>query len=196
MSEFFHDINQFKDVIRTVKDRTYYVGKDEFGNPIFDKSRSLPTIKFRGTTKIHGSSGSVVFDCSTDGITALSRSRVLSIESDNYGFAFFVESRKEFFSHLFNSLLENFKVRPDKIVLHGEWAGKGIQKSVAVSDLEKSFYIFDIKLIKNDSEYYITQNELEDFLLDFEIPKDSRIYSIFQFKTWIIDIDFNTSNSS
>jgi intein/homing endonuclease len=50
----FPDIKQFKEIIRTVKDQTYFVGLDENNQPIYDGSRLLPTLSFHGSVKLHG----------------------------------------------------------------------------------------------------------------------------------------------
>lgn len=49
----YPSIAQFKNLIRSVKDKTRYQGKDEQGNPIYN-DKELPTLKFVGTVKVHG----------------------------------------------------------------------------------------------------------------------------------------------
>ena len=45
----FPEIGQFRTIVKTVSDRGQYVGKDENGDPIFDRLKPLPKIKMSGT---------------------------------------------------------------------------------------------------------------------------------------------------
>jgi len=45
----FPSIEQFRNVIRHVQTHARFVGKDENGDAIYDHSKPLPTLKFRGT---------------------------------------------------------------------------------------------------------------------------------------------------
>ena len=57
----YPSIELFKSLIRKVKDRANYRGKDENGNPIYVDS-VLPVITFTGTVKIHGTNAGIRFD--------------------------------------------------------------------------------------------------------------------------------------
>ena len=50
----FTDIGQFREVIRSVKTHHDYHGKDENGEPIYGHLTPYPTLRFRGTVKLHG----------------------------------------------------------------------------------------------------------------------------------------------
>src|SRR5574344_172573 len=50
----YGSIEQFRNIVKAVKDSTYYNGKDDEGNVLFDYTRKLPTITFTGYTKLHG----------------------------------------------------------------------------------------------------------------------------------------------
>lgn len=50
----YPSIGQFRNVIRHVQQQTRFVGKDADGNAIYDQSKSLPTLGFYGTVKLHG----------------------------------------------------------------------------------------------------------------------------------------------
>ena len=50
----YPSIGQYRNVIKEIKDSSSYVGKDEDGNPIFDRTKKAPTLTFTGTTKLHG----------------------------------------------------------------------------------------------------------------------------------------------
>ena len=82
----FPSIEQFRTVIRHVQQQTRYVGKDENGDAIYNASKPLPTLKFRGTVKLHGTNAGIVYDFETDDFTYQSRERVLTLTQDNAGF--------------------------------------------------------------------------------------------------------------
>ena len=50
----FPSIEQYRNVVKNVKDRARYAGKDENGNVIFKNDVVYPTIKFMSTVKLHG----------------------------------------------------------------------------------------------------------------------------------------------
>ena len=55
----FPSIEQFRSVVKQVKDTSSYVGQDGEGKPIFDYTRPLPTITFTGTVKLHGTNAAI-----------------------------------------------------------------------------------------------------------------------------------------
>ncbi len=148
-------------------------GNDEAGAPIYDENIELPTLKLRGTVKIHGTNAGVAM---RDGkVVAFSRQEEISVSNDNAGFARFVaENTSEF-----RQLIEQFD-RP--VELRGEWCGKGIQKGTAVNQLDKMFVIFAIRA---DDDWL----HIADFAT-LENPM-SRIFNIMRFGTFEVTIDFN-----
>jgi len=90
---------------------------------------------FRSKIKLHGTNGGVRI---TDGeVTAQKRSEDVTPLKDNAGFALWV-------SHQEWNLSEN-------VIIYGEWAGPGIQKSDAISKTDrKRFYVFGILLLDED----------------------------------------------
>ncbi len=81
----FPSIEQFRSVVKQVKDTSSYVGQDEEGKPIFDYTRKLPTITFTGTVKLHGTNAGIV-KYSDGRLEFQSRERVLTLDYDNAGF--------------------------------------------------------------------------------------------------------------
>lgn len=167
----YPSIEQFRNVIKRVKEIHDYQGKDEEGKAIYQHKENYPTLKFRGTVKLHGTNSGIVKYA--DRLEFQSRERVLSLEEDNAGFmATMVNKDLEF---LFSQFPAN-----DYTAIYGEWCGGNIQKGVAINGLEKMFVIFGIMI---DDSW-------------IELPKDLHkneigIYNIFQFPTYEIDIDFN-----
>lgn len=98
-----------------------------------------PTIIYKGKVKLHGTNASIIV--SEDGtVTGGKRTGTVSVGNDNAGFASWLETVK----HGFRNLGYTY-------IVYGEWAGPGIQKKVAVSDIEKkSFFPFAVYLPVND----------------------------------------------
>ena len=168
----YPSIEQFRNVIRTVKTNHDYQGKDENGDAIYTHTSNYPTLKFKGTVKLHGTNASVV-KYSDDRIEYQSRERVLSLDSDNANFMSVMSVRKwdKFFSQfVFN----------DYCAIYGEWCGGNIQKGVAINRLEKMFIIFGVKV---DDTWAELPRDLQD--------NDNNIYNILQFPTYEVEIDFN-----
>lgn len=179
----FPEIEQFRQLIKFVSDRTRYAGKNENG-AIFDNSIKLPTLTFTGTVKLHGTNSGVTL--SKNGkIYAQSRESILTVEDDNYGFASFVEKNEQSFRKLFDTL--EFR-DCDYITIFGEWCGSNIQKGVAINGLPKMFVIFDVKMSYDSDEknnYFLDNDEIKHLRNEKIL-----IYNIYDFETYTIDIDF------
>jgi hypothetical protein len=187
----FACIEQFRTVIRNVKHKAQVVGVDADGEYIMDRTRPMPTLKFQGTVKLHGTNAGIVYDIDDDTFTYQSRERVLSLTEDNAGFMLWATSHEGDFRYI----VENLWI-PDeakKIVIFGEWCGRGIQKGVAVSELPKMFVIFAIKAIDAEGDsIWLDISEDKDYLFCCGCDgNDFSIQSIYDFPTYEIDIDFN-----
>lgn len=181
----FPSIEQFRTVIRHVKTHAQYAGRDENGDAIIDQSLPIPTLKFRGTVKLHGTNAGIVYDFATKEISYQSRERVLSLTSDNAGFMLaqskYEDLWREYFEdHRFGEL--------SSMAVYGEWCGAGIQKGVAISELPKMFVVFAAKFIYTDgeTEWAPPVNTEDPHVV--EIPG---VYEIEDFPSWEIEIDFN-----
>lgn len=184
----FPSIEQFRNVIRHVQQQTRYVGKDEDGNAIYDSSKKLPTLKFEGTVKIHGTNAGIKYNFATDTLTYQSRERELSIIKDNAGFMLNMMAHESVIREIIDQMKPDFEEDDSvtDLVLFGEWCGNGIQKGVAVSALPKMFVIFAAKVItKNETDRWLVINDY-----DINYP-EQRIFNIHLFPTWDIEIDFN-----
>lgn len=166
-----------------------YNGKDEDGNAIYDNSRTLPVVNFKGTVKCHGTNAGVCYDIVTGDIWSQARKRILTVQNDNKGFACYVEKHKESFREIFNTIIDAYFFTDGIISIFGEYCGQGIQKGVGISKLDKMFVIFGFK--------YTTDTE-ETKWFDFYIDQynDIRTYHIDQFGTYNINIDLNDPKSS
>ena len=182
----FSDIGQFREIYATIKHRAQYIGKDENGECIYDTTIPLPTVKVLGTVKIDGSNGGITMNKEGE-IWAQSHDRILTLEEDNYNFAFILESKKEIFKELLNKIDFNGY---DYITIFGEVAGKGIQKGMAVCQLPRMFVIFDIKRSYDDNSKGDNKYASIDEIKTLRSPENN-IYNIYDFTTFEVEIDFN-----
>ena len=171
----FPSIDQFRQVIREVKTNHDYKGKAEDDSPIYFHDSPYPVIEFTGTVKLHGTNASVVKY--RDGrIEYQSRERVLSLTQDNAGFMLAMMNKD------LSTIFDQYRF-DQHIAIYGEWCGKSIQKGVAISELPKMFVVFAINV---DGEW----SEFDH--IDFKSLNEIGVYSIFQFPTYRVLVDFNS----
>lgn len=170
----FTEIGQFRNVVREVRSNADYQGRDTNGDPVYNHSKPYPTLTFRGTVKLHGSN-SAICKYSDNRFEFQSRENILSLELDNMGFM------RNMLTKDYSKLFEGIKFN-DYCAIYGEWCGKGIQKSVGITELPKMLVIFAVKI---DDVYQDMQNFAH---LKIE---DQQIFNIMQFPSFSIDIDFN-----
>lgn len=170
----FPSIEQFRNVIRNVKEHTKWSGTDENGCAVFDRTKPMPKLVYRGTVKLHGTNAAICF--TKDETSFQSRSNIITPENDNAGFATYMQDKAD-------ALRKFFVFGEDaRIDIFGEWCGKSIQKGVAISQLDKMFVIFAIRV--------------NDVWLDMECEYKvsdpaNRIFNIMDFPTYQCMIDFN-----
>lgn len=168
----YSSIEQFRNVIREVRSRHDYKGKDKDGKSIYQHTENYPVLKFKGTVKLHGTNAGIVKYL--DGrLEFQSRERVLSLEEDNA--KFMAEMMKVDLSFLFSNIQFN-----EYCAVYGEWCGSNIQKGVAINGLPKMFVIFGVKVDDNWIELPLS---LQD--------NQNNIYNILQFPAYEVEIDFN-----
>lgn len=182
----YPSIEQFRNVVKTTIERACYIGKDEEGVAIFDYLKPKPTIKFSCTEKIHGINAGVCYS-KVDGLWIQSRERIIDIEKDNMGFAFFIEQNREVLISLIENLAQEYNINLETniISLYGEWAGGNIQKNSALSGYEKVFILFEyFKVTSIDSEESQWYRTIVDSV-------QNKIYNINNFEKTYFEIDFN-----
>jgi len=159
----YPSIGQFRNVIKEIKDSSTYVGKDENNEPIFDKTLKLPTLTFTGTCKVHGTNFCCAFNFGGE-YHFQSRSRIITPVSDNAGSVQFGYKNIKLLAKLNLFITQEFNITNSSVYIFGEIAGKGIQKGVGISNIEKSFFIFGVKIIPDDTQdsYWINTTEILD----------------------------------
>jgi predicted RNase H-related nuclease YkuK (DUF458 family) len=179
----FSDIGQFRAIIKTVNDSAEY------------HQAPRPKLHFNGTVKLHGTNASIVYDGAN--IVPQSRERVLTLESDNLGFAAYVHLHRSELTQLARAATD-IAVRAsllsagDKVVVFGEWCGKGINKGVAINQLEKMFVVFSVQLFNQAGQrtFKFPPSMLRELHSLTDELEAARIFHVHSFQTWDIDIDF------
>jgi hypothetical protein len=184
---------QYREVVGNINRTNNFVGLDSNGDAIYNPSLPKPIIKFTGTVKLHGTSAAVLFN-NIAGLWVQSRSNIITPQSDNAGFAFFVESKRESFINLILKVKEKYNIDLDKntIGIYSEWAGSNIQKGVGIANIPKSCFIYGIK-ISPIWESEEEQKETPAYWVDYMGVRDidNSIYNLLDFKTYEIEINFN-----
>lgn len=181
-------IQQFRNIVANINREITFTGFDDNGDAIYDPSIKKPVLTFKGTVKLHGTNASVCFN-TENGFWIQSRKNIITVEKDNAGFAFFAESHKKEFQKLIDTIIAENNIDTNRLTvsIYGEWAGKGIQKGVGISQLEKAFYVFGVKISKPQDE------EFNSYWLNSANVKndDCKIYNVEDYKTYSVDVDFN-----
>jgi hypothetical protein len=182
----FPSIEQFRNVIKNVKQHVSFDGMDLEGKPVYKRAFTLPALKYRGTVKLHGTNAGIVR--TAEGLTFQSRERVLSLEEDNAGFYAHMQRHSTVVNQLLDSILMSMGYGPEnEIAIFGEWCGAGIQKGVGISNVPKLFVIFAIKV--NDEWRAI------EYAKNVEDP-EVRIFNILRFPSFEVDIDFENPHET
>lgn len=201
----FPSIDQFRNVVKQVRDRAKYHGQP------------LPVLQFNGSVKLHGTNASVIKDPRTGEIWCQSREQIITPEKDNMGFARFISELPgrgidTYFNIAATVYGHNNIKQGDLIGIYGEWCGQGVMKGVAISQVPKRFVVFGIKVYTpgavtedgqdgGESHWFPPKQlvQVQD-LFNHELwmtlgSKDgdshkNGIFSIQEFQTWTVDIDF------
>lgn len=183
----YPSIEQFRNVISSINRQVSFAGFDENNQPIYNSLAKKPILTFKGTVKLHGTNAGISYNYN-DGMWAQSRENIITPLKDNAGFAFFVENNTNSIINLFNRLVINngLDLNTQTLTIFGEWVGKGIQKGVAISNIDKSFFIFGAKVSLPDDEQHSYWVET----IGLRSPTD-KIYNIEDYPTYSVDIDFN-----
>lgn len=149
-----------------------FMGLTEDKQPIFEEAK-LPVVMLEGTVKLHGTHGDVWLD--GDMLVIQSRNRIITPLDDNQGFARFVMENEAEFRVMLIGLIEQGK----KPFISGEWAGGNIQGGVALTGIEKSFFIFNKDVFPTSSAkniynlHNIWHVKME---IDFNEPEETKAF--------------------
>lgn len=179
----FPSIGQFRDTIKQITSNARY------------HEVPVPVITFMGTVKLHGTNSGICrpVNGGVDDIWFQSRERIITPESDNAGFAIWAYNNRAWFNDLIDKLKSECThpiADTDVIQVFGEWAGGNIQKGVGLNKLQKSFFIFAVRISETAES---TDWESIDWVRQVvkTLPSVENIHVITKFSTWYVDIDFN-----
>lgn len=207
---------------KIIKDAQFTHYDRKWGKACYNKNASLPQLEFRGTVKLHGQNTAIVltFPGGNDGIVKgkskgglhfQSRQRILTAQQDLNGFHAHMSEHIPTIDSILRYIrtcLEHSVTNKQlaRIAIFGEWCGASIQKGVALSQLEKMFVVFAIKV-----EYYDQPGKLTSpadsgtpaAWLDISseatmaaiTDEKARIFNVFQFGTRSVAVDFNNEES-
>jgi hypothetical protein len=190
----FPSIEQFRHIIKQVELHTIDEERVRLGlGEEVDISvvGKLPTLKFTGTVKLHGTNAAVGYCDEIGEVWAQSRTTLLSaVARDQFGFYTWVQEKKDVLRELAKSVIHE---KDETVYIFGEWCGSSIQKNVALQKLPKMFCIFAVLVAKNNVERWLrssVENDLDSVNWLKSLP-EHRIYNIYDFPMYSIEIDFN-----
>lgn len=148
-------------------------------------------VTYRAKVKLHGACAAFSIDGDTARGATLqtySRTTIVTLENDPMGFSRWIENRRD--------QLLSLHQPGTSIIVYGEWAGQGIQKGVAASQVERFFAVFAARVSRAEdsmSEEFITNpdelrayvqgvpgcyvlpwfNDGEEFVVPWEADSDS-----------------------
>lgn len=155
----------------------------QFRNAVSQLRRldSAPIVEYVGYTKLHGTNATVIVDENFN-LYPQSKTRILTVDEDNAGFAQYVQDYANKFEAMAQEILENHPEAKLPIIMCGEFAGSNIQRGVALNGLPKFFSLFGYGNVINES--------IEWLPFDHDIGQYSPvIYNISQFGAYYVTID-------
>ena len=183
-------IDHLRSIVFTVKNHAHYIGKDENGDAIYDETRPKPTLLFKGSVKLHGTNNGISYN-HIDGMWYQSKDAIITPQNDNAGAAFMADANKKTWLELIYKVKEknNLDLNKNTITIYGEWAGKRIQKGVGICQLDKSMFIFGVKI----TPFQEGEDKVDAYWVDCDYLRspEHRIYNIFDYETFEVEIDFN-----
>lgn len=190
----FSKIPQFRNVVKEFKLNYTYNGSDELGNPIYKEVRSFPTLVVSGTPKIHGTNASIVLDFENN-LWMQSRNNRLHLDGsqgNHFSFNEFVLNNEVFFKKVLGQIKTYLKLPICEVVLFGEWAGEGVQKGVAVSKIDKTFFPFSLKVKLEDD----TVENFDLLISRYFYKPEKRIVPVNFIEVYNLEVDFNNPQKS
>lgn len=157
-----------------------------------------PTIRFQGTVKLHGTNAGIRLLGVGQKPIPVGRTRALSVNNDNYGFAMFLESvPQEVFDEMYTNITyEDTRGRP--LTVFAEWCGAGVQGGVALSQVKKHLVIFGAAFDNDEINPNLSEEQQQRLkyvpIKDDVHFNDKNIYNIGQIPKYFVDIDFSKGN--
>jgi len=129
-------IQQFHNTRKTINSVVNY-------NKTSGKPADYPIVTYRGKVKLDGTNAAI--RVVNGEVAAQSRTRIITPEDDNFGFASYVENIKDWVTYCFGD-------KGSEFTIYGEWCGKSIQRNCAVSMCDRMFVIFAVDHIDGSTD--------------------------------------------
>lgn len=172
--DHFHNINK-----RLQKTKEYH----EFMGEDYD----LSSVYYRAKVKLDGTNAGVQITPEGE-VLAQSRSRFITPEDDNYGFAKWVKGVE----HYFSSLAEDYSHMRSPVIIFGEWSGLGIQKRCSISKIKQQiFAVFAIQIGDGENALLITSPFHLDIWLNIGLDATPETLVVLPFVDQEFLVDFN-----
>lgn len=144
------------------------------------ETNSLRKVTYGAKVKLDGTCSAVQVHPNGD-IVFQSRSKIITPEDDNAGFARWGEDRKEYFQSL-----KALSPTPDKLfIIYGEWCGQGIQKRCSISNIGKK--VFCVFAIQYGEDFEVSPKSIAEALaLHLGNRDDIYVIPFYQF----IEVDY------
>jgi hypothetical protein len=112
--------------------------------------QKYPKMTWKSKIKLHGTNAAVQYHPASGKISGQKRTGLVSIEDDNAGFALWVAKHEDGWREMLSRIHEEgtrgaedwvVKNYPNMThVVHGEWAGPGIQKNTSLTQVKDKFF--------------------------------------------------------
>ena len=136
--------------------------------------------KYRAKIKLHGANMGIRIDPNGE-LTAQSRNQ--DILKNEYQFSEFVEENKTYLSSLNHPT--------SRVVIFGEWAGPGVQRSVSVCKIEeKSFFVFAVSFVTEDEHEMVVDPEEISEILKISTPNAPKRMFVIPWFSDTFEVDF------
>ena len=123
-----------------------------------------PTVAYKAKIKLDGTNAAIRFQ--SGAVCYQSRTQDITPEKDNAGFARWASTV---------AWPASLHIQGKAVVVHGEWAGKGVQTGTSVASVEKKFFIFSIEISDGKEDgatgSYVTEpDKIREMLGGFTHP--------------------------
>ncbi|UXY92414.1 hypothetical protein [Proteus phage RP7] len=155
----------------------------QFRNAVSQLRRldGVSSVEYVGYTKLHGTNATVIVDENFN-LYPQSKTRILTVDEDNAGFAQYVQDHANKFEAMAQEILDNHPEAKLPIIMCGEFAGSNIQRGIALNGVPKFFSLFGYGNVINES--------IEWLPFDHDIGQyNPVIYNISQFGAYYVTID-------
>lgn len=193
----FPSIAQFRQVVSTVQHHTRFAGLDEDGNAKYNNAKPLPSLKFKGTVKLHGTNAGVGSNAAGD-FWVQSKENIITPLKDNAGFAMYVHGAQSVFDALIDAAKAITPLQDHQsLLVYGEWCGGNIQKNISLSQHPKLFVLFGIAVAEPDgTKAWFTEDQINTVYQAVPDAQAARVYNIYDFPTFELSIDFERAHES